>query len=87
MRASDVRQFLRREPFEPIRVGLSDGRSVLIRHPDQAVVSERYLFVGLTTIGMSAPLVTPESGDEIARDGFWVNLFQIVSVEPADAAA
>jgi hypothetical protein len=87
MRAADVRQFLQARPFEPIRVGLSDGRSVLIRHPDQAVVSNRYLFVGVTKIGRSEPMVTPESSDTVARDAFWVNLLHVVSVEPDDAAA
>jgi hypothetical protein len=87
MRAEDVRRFLRARPFEPIRVGLSDGRSVLIRHPDQAVVSNRYLLVGVTEIGRSKPLVTPESSDTVAREAFWVNLLHVLSVEPDDAAA
>ncbi|MHC4082423.1 MAG: hypothetical protein ACYS15_09130 [Planctomycetota bacterium] len=87
MRAEDVRRFLQTRPFEPIRVGLSDGRSVLIRHPDQAVVSNRYLLVGVTEIGRSKPLVTPESSDTVAREAFWVNLLQVVSVKPDDAAA
>ncbi len=87
MRAADVRRFLQARPFEPIRVGLSDGRSVLIRHQDQAVVSERYLFVGVSKIGRSEPLVTPESSDTVAREAVWVNLLHVVSVEPEDAAA
>jgi hypothetical protein len=87
MRAADIRRLLQARPFEPIRVGLSDGRSVLIRHPDQAVVSNRYLLVGVTEIARSRPLVTPDSGDTVARDAFWVNLLHVVSIEPDDAAA
>ncbi len=87
MRAADIKKALKAEPFEPMRIGLSDGRSVLIRHPDQVVVSERYLFVGLATLERSPPLATPESGDAVARDGMWVNLLHVVSVESDDGAA
>ena len=86
MRPEDIRQFLKRQPFEPIRVGLSDGRYVLIRHPDQAVVSDRYLLVGLARVGRSEPMATPDSGEEIAYSAFWFNLLHVVSVEPAEAA-
>ncbi|MCH7720230.1 MAG: hypothetical protein IH988_04470 [Planctomycetes bacterium] len=78
---------LKAKPFEPIRVGLSDGRSVLIRHPDQAVVTERNLIVGLATIERSGPMATPRTGDAIARDWILINLLQITGVEPADGTA
>ncbi|MCH8153249.1 MAG: hypothetical protein IH830_12865 [Planctomycetes bacterium] len=87
MRATDIKNLLKTEPFAPIRVGLSDGRSVLIRHPDQAVVSERHLFVGLAKVQRSRPLATPRSGDVFAPDWLLVNLLQITSVEPDDGAA
>ena len=87
MRPEEIRKLLKAVPFEPIRIALSDGRSILIRHPDQAVVSDRYLLIGLTQVGVSAPLVTPESGDTIARSVFWVALLHIVNIEPAEAAA
>ena len=82
MRPADIRKLLKAEPFQPIQVGLSDGRSVLIRHPDQAVVSERCVFFGLATIERSGPLATPTSGDAIAPDWILLNLLQITSVEP-----
>lgn len=84
MRAADIRKILKSEPFKPVLVGLSDGRSVHVRHPEQVVVSERYLYVGLAKIEPSAPLATPKSGDAIARDFLWVNLLHVATVEPAD---
>ncbi len=84
VRASDIKRFLKAEPFEPISLALSDGRSVLIRHPDQVVVSERYIYVGLARLERSKPLATPKSSDTIAPDFLWLNLLHITTVEPAD---
>ena len=82
MRAADIKKLLKTEPFEPIRLGLSDGRSVLIKHPDQVVVSQHYLYVGLARLDTSPPLATPTSGDAIAKDWLWVNLLHVVTIEP-----
>jgi hypothetical protein len=86
MRADDLRTLLKATPFVPIRVGLSDGRYVLIRHPDQATVTDRLLFVGVARIARSEPLITPDTDDEIAREAFWTDMMHIVSVEPNEAA-
>ncbi len=74
------------EPFEPIRLGLTDGRSVLIRHPDQVVLAERHLLVGLAKVERSRPMATPASGETIARDWLIVNLLHIATVEPVNGA-
>jgi hypothetical protein len=87
MRREDLRTLLKAVPFMPIRVGLSDGRSILIRHPDQAIVTDRVLMVGLAQIGVSARLVTPASGDVFARGAFHVDLLHILSVETIAEAA
>lgn len=84
MRPTDIRNLLRHRPFEPIEIGLSDGRSVLVRHPYQVVVAERHLIVGLAEVKRSRPLATPKSGDAIARDWLLVNFLHIVSAEPAN---
>ncbi|MHC4774162.1 MAG: hypothetical protein ACYTBR_02725, partial [Planctomycetota bacterium] len=70
MRSATLRQLLRARPFRPIRVGLSDGRYVLIRHPDQAFVTTNYLMAGVARIGRSEPLITPDSSDTIPREAF-----------------
>lgn len=83
MRA-DLKKLLKGEPFSPIQIGLSDGRSVLIRHPDQAVVAARHLLIGLATIERSGPMQTPSSSEAIAKDWLIVNLLHIATIEPAN---
>ena len=82
MRPEEFRKLLRARPFEPLRIGLSDGRSVLVRHPDQVVVAERHLLVGLAKLERSRPLATPRNGDAIAKDWLIINLLQITAIEP-----
>jgi hypothetical protein len=84
MRPAELRNVLRAEPFTPVQIGLSDGRCVIVRHPDQAVVSERVLFVGLAKLERSKPLATPRTSDAIAKDWLMVNLLQVTSIEPAN---
>jgi hypothetical protein len=82
MRSDELRKPLRAEPFEPLRIGLNDGRSVLVRHPDQVVVAERHLLVGLAKLERSRPLATPSHRDTIAKDWLIINLLAITAVEP-----
>ena len=82
MRSTELRRLLKKEPFAPLRVCLSDARCVLIRHPDQAVVSERVLFVGVTKVEQSRPSMTPARSETIAKDWLMINLLQISTVEP-----
>ncbi len=87
MRPTDLKKLLRTEPFSPLRLGLSDGRAVVIRHPDQAVVAQRHLLIGLARIARSTPLQTPRSGGEVAKDWLIVNLLHIATIEPENGAA
>jgi len=87
MIARDLRKLLKAETFEPVRLGLSDGRSVLIRHPDQVVVSDRHVYVGLARLERSAPLATPRRGDSLPKDWLWLSILHVVSVEPANGRA
>ena len=80
----DLRKLLKAQPFEPVRLGISDGRSVLIRHPDQVVVSERHVYVGLAQLERSAPPATPRTADAIPKDWLWINILHVASVEPAN---
>jgi hypothetical protein len=84
MRAADLKKLLKTEPFEPLRLALTDGRSVLIRHPDQVVVSERHVYVGLARMERSGPPATPRSSETVALDWILVNILHIAAVEPAD---
>jgi len=86
MRPDEIRKLLRVDRFEPLRIGLSDGRCILVRHPDQVVVAERHLLVGLAKLERSKPLATPRSGEAIAKDWMIINLLQITAIEPINGA-
>ncbi len=86
MRSDAIKKVLKSQPSEPVRIGLSDGRSVLVRHPDQVVVADRHLIVGLAKLEHSGPLVTPGTSQGIARDWLLVNLVQVTTVEPTNGS-
>jgi len=85
MRPEEIRKLLRVDRFEPLRIGLSDGRCILVRHPDQVVVAERHLLVGLAKLERSEPLATPRNGEAIAKDWMIINLLQITAMEPSNS--
>ncbi|MBI3835824.1 MAG: hypothetical protein HY287_15975 [Planctomycetes bacterium] len=87
MNDEEVRTLLRRRPFTPIELALSDGRSITIRHPDQAAVSRRTLYVALVKMKPNlSRMTTPSTGEEIAKDWLLLDLIHIVSAEPANGA-
>lgn len=47
MRPDDILDLLRRQPFTPIRLHLSNGRVFDVRHPDQAIVLRSRVIVGV----------------------------------------
>lgn len=74
MTPEQLRQHLYREPFEPFRVRLSDGRSYDIRHPDLNLVGESVFIIGI-----------PEAGDpdpQFYDYTVWVPLKLIDGIDP-----
>jgi hypothetical protein len=47
MRPEDVYRILHQQPFQPVRVHLTDGRSYDIHHPHQAVVGKTFFDIGI----------------------------------------
>jgi len=47
MNVTEILSHLRREPFAPIRVCLSDGSSYDVRHPEMALVTRRTVAIAL----------------------------------------
>jgi len=84
MQRDEIVYRLREKPFEPIQLWLSDGRVVTIRHPDQAVVTNRKIIVGLAHIRRGTKLITPADGNTVAKDWMMVDLLHVVSIEPVD---
>lgn len=73
MRAEESRKILDRRPFEPVRIRISSGQYVDVRHPEMAIVSRSLVAVG----------VEPRNG--VAEHMVWYNLLHIAKIEPFDA--
>ena len=46
MNADTIREYLRREPFEPFVIRLSNGEVFEVRHPERAIVMKTRVIVG-----------------------------------------
>ena len=47
MRPDDLLEFLRRRPFEPFRLNLSDGTTYDVRHPEMMMVGRSRALIGI----------------------------------------
>lgn len=47
MRPNDIITRLRKQPFEPLRVFISDGKSYDVRHPEMIMVGRSEVVIGL----------------------------------------
>jgi hypothetical protein len=77
MRPTDICVFLQRQPFQPFRITLTDGRSYEVRHPEMAMVGRSSLLIGLPAPGDSEPVY-----DRFVT----VSLLHIMQMEPLEAA-
>ena len=73
MRAEDIRERLRRLPFRPFRIFLSDQSNYLVRHPDQVVLTA-------STLVLTTPTSEAHSSD--IADCLALSLVHITRVEP-----
>ena len=73
MRADELRALLDRRPFEPIRLHISSGQTVDIKHPEMAFVTRSLVVVGVTA-----------SGERVADYAVHYNLLHVVKIEPLD---
>jgi len=75
MRPEDVREFLRRRPFRPFRLTLTDGRTYDVMHPELAIVDRSWMQVGLAR---------PGDPENIAERLSSVSLLDIMQIEPLE---
>ncbi|MBI4717478.1 MAG: hypothetical protein HY763_06715 [Planctomycetes bacterium] len=47
IRREDVIEVLQKQPFEPFRICMTDGRTYEVRHPDLCVPSRSTVYVGV----------------------------------------
>ena len=84
MRASEFKRLLQRQPFAPLRVRLTDGRAVDVRHPDQVLVTDRQIFIGLGYLDTGADVATPDTAEALAADWIAIDPLHVVSLSPAN---
>ena len=75
MRAEELRALLDRRPFEPIRLHISSGQTVDIKHPEMALVTRSLVVVGVA-----------DSDERVADYAVHYNLLHVVKIEPLTGA-
>ncbi|MBL8797308.1 MAG: hypothetical protein JNM56_25625 [Planctomycetia bacterium] len=78
MQAADILEFVRRKPFRPFRITLTDGRSYEVQHPEFAMVGRTTVAIGLRT----------SNGPDLLYDRLvTVDLLHIMEAELLDVAS
>jgi hypothetical protein len=76
MRQQEVREALRREPFQPFRIQLSNGESYNVRHPEFAALTRTSVIV-----------VVPSSNEDESDRVIQCDLLHIAAMELVDRAS
>jgi hypothetical protein len=76
MRPEGIRMLLRRQPFRPLRITLTDGRTYDVLHPELALLGRSYMEVGLPK---------QEDPDNIADRLITISLLHIMQIEPLES--
>ncbi len=74
MRFTEVQDALRRVPFSPFRIHLTNGQSYEIRHPEFAGLTRHSVFVGVA------------EQDDIPERMVQCDLLHVVTIEPVNGA-
>ncbi len=77
MRSDELRNHLRKRPFRPFRLILTDGRTFEVRHPELAVVGQSTVAVGLARRG------DPESLHDRSAT---IPLVDVLRIEPVGSS-
>lgn len=79
MQRDTLREWLKRQPFQPFRVHLADGRTLDIRHPRTNVLAQTFVKIGIPE---------PNSTNLLLCDhAEYVPLAQITKLEPLSTAS
>jgi len=78
MAPEDIVEAVRRRPFAPFRITLTEGRTYEVRHPELCMVGRRAVIVGIVSPG--------RSGERFDRS-VTIDLLHIVKLEPVDSTA
>jgi hypothetical protein len=72
MRPEDFRVHLRKQPFQPFRITLTDGRTYEVRHPELAMVGRSIVIIGLAR---------PDEPQPVSDHQVTVSLLHIMQIE------
>jgi len=70
MRVEDLKKVLDRRPFEPLRIHISSGDHLDVRHPEMVILSRSMIFIAIKFVR------------GIVHDFAWYSLIHVVKVEP-----
>jgi len=73
MRPDEIKSHLRRQPFHPIRVHVTDGSSYDVHHPDLVLVSRMEIVIGLNPT------------DDIPDRNVYIDPIHVARIEPIGA--
>lgn len=71
MRQQEVRGAIRKQPFEPFRIQLSNGQCYDVRHPELALLTRH-----------SVHVVAPNSAEDDVDHVVQCDLVHVVAIEP-----
>ena len=74
MQRETLREWLKREPFQPFRVYLTDGRTFDIHHPRANLLAQTFIKIGIPEPGSTNPRICDYTE--------YVPLAQIARLEP-----
>jgi len=72
MNAEEIRKVLRLQPFVPLRIYLSDGKTYDVKHPEMVFLTRSEMRVGVET----------KLGSGVAADYDLLSLSDVVRVDP-----
>lgn len=79
MQRETLREWLKREPFQPFRVHVADGRSYDVRHPRTNLLAQTFIKIGIPEPGSTDPWSCDHTE--------YVALAEITRVEPLSAVS
>jgi len=77
MAPEELRDVVKRQPFEPFRLVMTDGEGYEIRHPDLLWVGRRTAMVGLTG----------QPGQTFYERSIKVDLLHVIRLEPLEPSS
>ncbi len=74
MQRETLREWLKRQPFQPFRVHLADGRTYDVRYPRMNLLAQTFIKIGIPEPNSTNPLICDHTE--------YVRLDEIIRLEP-----